>query len=499
VTERIDIFGDGRAVIYCGDCRAVMAAMPADSVDSVICDPPYGLAFMGKAWDNAVPGPDYWRAARSSASRATRHSPRSPAAASAPPCRRSLRKANSMPSLDIAHPPVHTLRPGSGEGPELLFRVYKMRRRNRRGRPWLLWWQDPPRNPCAPAGEPVPKARYRTHQIGRMSEVLAERHREAMQADLNGFRDAEDGGRVRWQDFAARYLESASADLSPASLAVARQVLARFAHIVRPRFLEDVTRADVDRYRVARRRTVARTTAAKDLRTLAAALAWAVEVAEMIPANPVGRLRGHGRDAAPEPDAMAEAETRAFLAALAKEPTWVQASLRLACLWGPRAGELAGIERHDIDFRGGTIRVPQGAGRSTKERRGKTVPADDETMGLLQEISHVSGPVLWGPREKRHSSAGAYLADLRARCRRLLAAVGVRRRIGSSPRDDKPLQFLRRTAETGMRRRGVPDWMIGVILGHGTRVGEQFYNGLAPAEVAAQVAQMMRTASKQGE
>jgi DNA modification methylase len=39
--------------VVCGDCIEVMAGWPAESVDAVVCDPPYGLGFMGKAWDNA--------------------------------------------------------------------------------------------------------------------------------------------------------------------------------------------------------------------------------------------------------------------------------------------------------------------------------------------------------------------------------------------------------------------------------------------------------------
>ncbi len=49
--------------VHVGDCRTVLAQMPEASVDTVICDPPYGLAFMGKGWDQQVPGADYWRAA----------------------------------------------------------------------------------------------------------------------------------------------------------------------------------------------------------------------------------------------------------------------------------------------------------------------------------------------------------------------------------------------------------------------------------------------------
>ena len=35
-----------------GDCVEVMAGLPESSVDAVVCDPPYGLEFMGKDWDS---------------------------------------------------------------------------------------------------------------------------------------------------------------------------------------------------------------------------------------------------------------------------------------------------------------------------------------------------------------------------------------------------------------------------------------------------------------
>lgn len=37
--------------ILTGDCVEVMAGMEPNSVDAVVCDPPYGLEFMGKEWD----------------------------------------------------------------------------------------------------------------------------------------------------------------------------------------------------------------------------------------------------------------------------------------------------------------------------------------------------------------------------------------------------------------------------------------------------------------
>lgn len=49
--------------VIVGDCRETMAAMPAESVDAIVTDPPYGLGFMGKDWDVGVPGVEFWRGA----------------------------------------------------------------------------------------------------------------------------------------------------------------------------------------------------------------------------------------------------------------------------------------------------------------------------------------------------------------------------------------------------------------------------------------------------
>ncbi len=38
--------------LHLGDCLDVMRGMPDGCVDAVVCDPPYGIAFMGKDWDD---------------------------------------------------------------------------------------------------------------------------------------------------------------------------------------------------------------------------------------------------------------------------------------------------------------------------------------------------------------------------------------------------------------------------------------------------------------
>ena len=71
--------------LHLGDCLETLRTLPDNSVDSIVCDPPYGLnkepdmaevlrhwlagddyqhkggGFMGKSWDSFVPGPSVWR------------------------------------------------------------------------------------------------------------------------------------------------------------------------------------------------------------------------------------------------------------------------------------------------------------------------------------------------------------------------------------------------------------------------------------------------------
>jgi DNA modification methylase len=44
--------------LYCGDALAVLPTLPAGSADAVVCDPPYGLGFMGQSWDTFAETPN---------------------------------------------------------------------------------------------------------------------------------------------------------------------------------------------------------------------------------------------------------------------------------------------------------------------------------------------------------------------------------------------------------------------------------------------------------
>lgn len=51
----------GKHKLINGGCIEYMRGLPDNCVDAVICDPPYGLGFMGKQWDQSVPGLEWAR------------------------------------------------------------------------------------------------------------------------------------------------------------------------------------------------------------------------------------------------------------------------------------------------------------------------------------------------------------------------------------------------------------------------------------------------------
>ena len=55
----VPYYEDELVTLYHGDCLDVMRSMPDESVHSIVTDPPYGLGFMGKAWDDLPPGLDF--------------------------------------------------------------------------------------------------------------------------------------------------------------------------------------------------------------------------------------------------------------------------------------------------------------------------------------------------------------------------------------------------------------------------------------------------------
>lgn len=64
-TSTADLAADPGCRLILGDCASVMATLEAESVDAIVCDPPYEIGLMGKAWDSSgvTYQPSTWEAA----------------------------------------------------------------------------------------------------------------------------------------------------------------------------------------------------------------------------------------------------------------------------------------------------------------------------------------------------------------------------------------------------------------------------------------------------
>jgi len=380
-----------------------------------------------------------------------------------------------MSGLDRARASALNSPPDLGEATRM-YRVHKTRRKDR-DRAWVLRWTDPPAS-----------ARLKQKTIGAMSAGMAERHRQMWQAELNGLLDAEEAP-MTWDDFVSAYLAAKTPELALASVRSARHILASFGDVCRPRLLCDVDRAMVERYKVERLKTRAMATAKKEIRTLKAAVAWAVEVGHVqfaLGANPF--LVRFGRREAQDVDAYVPEEAERLLAAAQQAPVWVEASVRLAVRWGLRIGELAALERADVDLAARLVHVRAKAHWMPKSGHSRAVPLDEKTGGLLQELSHRDGPILWGPRDAPQTSADGtrgYKRMLRLALRDLCQAAGLRVLA-------KPVHGLRATAYTNMRRRGVPQHYINLIIGHtSSAVGDAHYDATSFEEAARAAERIM--------
>ena len=54
IAEEGGIYAVGDQYVLCGDCVEILRSFPDNSIDSIVCDPPYNISFMSKSWDSDV-------------------------------------------------------------------------------------------------------------------------------------------------------------------------------------------------------------------------------------------------------------------------------------------------------------------------------------------------------------------------------------------------------------------------------------------------------------
>ena len=63
IAEEGGIYAIGDQYVLCGDCVEILRSFPDNSIDSIVCDPPYGIGFMKGSidWDHSVPTEEWAR------------------------------------------------------------------------------------------------------------------------------------------------------------------------------------------------------------------------------------------------------------------------------------------------------------------------------------------------------------------------------------------------------------------------------------------------------
>jgi len=162
-----------------------------------------------------------------------------------------------------------------------------------------------------------------------------------------------DAGRVPFSEYAAAWIDERPG-LRPKTIQLYRYLLRAhlqddFGH----RTIASITEADVRRWRADLLSAgVSPVTAAKAYRLFKSILATAVEDG-FIPRNPC-RLKGASVEKSPERPTLTVAQVYALADAVGPR---YRVLILLACFCGLRWGELAGLQRGDIDVKSRTVRV----------------------------------------------------------------------------------------------------------------------------------------------
>jgi integrase len=165
--------------------------------------------------------------------------------------------------------------------------------------------------------------------------------------------DRPNAGRVPFSEYATTWLDERPG-LRPKTIQLYRYLLR--THLLDefgPRTIASIIEADIRRWRADLLSAgVSPVTAAKAYRLLKSILATAVEDG-LIPRNPC-RVKGASVEKSPERPVLTVAQVYALADAVGSR---YRALILLACFCGLRWGELAGLQRGDIDIERRTIRV----------------------------------------------------------------------------------------------------------------------------------------------
>ncbi len=248
------------------------------------------------------------------------------------------------------------------------------------------------------------------------------------------------------------------------------QTLKRLVEYFGDRPIRNISRADLDRFRIHLLTTLSPytekplspTTVVKVLRTLGRVFRMAVRwgVVELNPtidlekpSLPKHKTRYLSRE---EFDGLENAA-----------PPWLKPLVRMAVATGMRLKEVVGLRREDLDRRAGMIHVPEDSKTGTR-----TIPLSESVREILEgQLRHVRSPFVFV------DGSGEPYTSPQARNRISRTTLKIMKQVGI---DGASFHSLRHTAAAWMVQGGASLYEIQHVLGHSTPVMTQRYAHLQP-------------------
>lgn len=252
-----------------------------------------------------------------------------------------------------------------------------------------------------------------------------------------------------------------------------QDTLPRIVDTFGDRLVSEITRADLDRFRVQlETTTIARlgrplsaTSVVKILRTTGRVFKMAVRwsVIEVSPATDLEK------PSLPAPKTR-YLSSEEFARLEAHAPTWLMPMLRMAVATGMRLKEVTGLRWAEIDRKAGVLHVPQNSKTGTR-----VIPLSVTVKAVFDDqVRHVRSEYVFVDSTGRSHTSESRRNRISAATSAAMKTAGI---------DGASFHTLRHTAAAWMVQAGVPLYEVQVILGHSTPVMTQRYAHLQPGHL----------------
>jgi integrase len=269
--------------------------------------------------------------------------------------------------------------------------------------------------------------------------------------------------KVYLKQFIDEYLRYSETHKAPKTTLRDRLTFRNFMIYISDRTLNTIDHRLIDQYINSRAKEVTKSTVNIELRHLKAAFTKAVQWG-YIEKNPFGQVRPF-RIAQSAPLFLTEEQVLKLLEMI--EESWLRQVVIFGVNTGVRVGELVNLEWSDIDLGNRIINISQKNDFTTKSRRERIVPVNDEVYDLLTNVD----------------KSGSYVFSTSGGCKRREEFISKRFKsyVRKAELDERfTFHSLRHTFASHLVQNGVSLYIVSKLLGHSNLKTTEVYAHLAP-------------------